>query len=255
MTDPNLWITSKDRVKYFCTEAHLTRFLRVGSSRGVSYPTEKPAAQEKSKSKTKSKTKGKQTAKNESKKRPCVDYLALLDDETFTVLVGVSKERVAQFRDEYEQHLARNKIGRPHALTPLEEVLFLLLYLRHYPVDGFIGLAFLLPPGSVARVRERMLDWFHTVLKHKVAFNSLHERLQHSVSFFYNVFTWVIDGSEQGVAGCGHKAKDTLFYSAKKGKHTVNILIIIDLNGFILYISPSFPGLYADEHLVEKTQI
>jgi hypothetical protein len=176
-----------------------------------------------------------------------------MSEKAFSGLVGVDKERVFAFAKEYEVHRSEQK-GRKHVLPPLDEILLLLLYLRHYPVDLFLAAAFLLPIGSISRVRQSMLDWFYETLKAKVTFNTLHERMSHSEKIFLSVYTWIIDGSEQGVTGCGQKVKDTLFYSAKKGKHTINILIIIDLNGFILYLSPSFPGLYADDALVEKTK-
>jgi hypothetical protein len=43
---------------------------------------------------------------------------------------------------------------------------------------------------------------------------------------FYHTYTWVA-GSEQPVQACGNAYYDTLFYSAKKQRHTINVLVVI----------------------------
>jgi hypothetical protein len=47
------------------------------------------------------------------------------------------------------------------------------------------------------------------------------------VKIFYHTYTWVADGSEQPVQACGNAYYDTLFYSAKKQRHTINVLVVI----------------------------
>jgi hypothetical protein len=47
---------------------------------------------------------------------------------------------------------------------------------------------------------------------------------------------------------------DTEFYSAKKNKTTVTLLIIMDINGRIIYISASFGGIHADRVLTIESK-
>lgn len=66
--------------------------------------------------------------------------------------------------------------------------------------------------------------------------------------------TWIVDGSEQSIVSPCDSVKNTRFYSVKKGKCTVNILIIINIQTKqILYLSPSYPGSINDGEIIHKT--
>ena len=101
-----------------------------------------------------------------------------------------------------------------------------------------------------------MLDWFYELLKHKISLETLEERLSHSEVLFDQVYTFIVDGSEQPI---NNSSKDTRlnaeFYSAKKKKATINILVVISTKDFkVLYISPSYPGSINDEEIVRLTR-
>ena len=80
------------------------------------------------------------------------------------------------------------------------------------------------------------------------------ERLAQSCTFFRMRYTFIIDGSEQPCLSSRDMMRDTEFYSAKKGKHTVTILMIMSIKGQILYLSSSFPGISTDKQLVQETK-
>ncbi len=46
--------------------------------------------------------------------------------------------------------------------------------------------------------------------------------------------------------------KEMEFYSAKKGEHSINVLVVIDITGRVIWISRSYPGSYNDNELVKK---
>jgi len=83
---------------------------------------------------------------------------------------------------------------------------------------------------------------------------SLAYRLQHGVQLFNTIYTWVIDGSEQEVLASGDLTQDTLFYSEKKKKPTINIVAIMSLNFKILYLCPSEPCSIADRQTTDDTK-
>ena len=66
------------------------------------------------------------------------------------------------------------------------------------------------------------------------------------------ICTYIIDGSEQPVRCPKNKIMEGLFYSSKKGWHSINILVRIAFNGVILGLSPSHPGSINDNELLKR---
>lgn len=102
-------------------------------------------------------------------------------------------------------------------------------------------------------MRRRLLDWLYHHLQHKLTFTTPAKRRIHACQFFHMKYTFILDGSEQPCLSSGDAMTDNEFYSAKKGKHTVTVLMITNIVGDILYLSPSFPGINTDNNLVQET--
>jgi hypothetical protein len=127
--------------------------------------------------------------------------------------------------------------------------------LKHYPVDLFLAVIFKLSKQTLRNIRIKMLDWFYDLLKDKLTFNSLQWRLKYGYTFFHTCYTYIIDGAEQRCYSSLSKVLDTLYYSTKKGHHSINILIIISPESHkILWISPAYPGSFNDEDIVKRTK-
>ncbi len=66
----------------------------------------------------------------------------------------------------------------------------------------------------------------------------------------------VIDGSKQPINSSLHTIKKMEFYSAKKRKHSINVLVVIDITGRVIWISRSYPRSYPrsynDNKLMKK---
>ena len=99
---------------------------------------------------------------------------------------------------------------------------------------------------TTERIHNRILEWLFQTLKNEISFNNFEEREQYKCQFFYEDYRIIIDGSEQEVPRPQNPFKDFEFYSTKKSQHSINKLIIIDLNKTILYLSPSYPGIITD---------
>ncbi len=71
--------------------------------------------------------------------------------------------------------------------------------------------------------------------------------------FFDNLLTFAIDGSEQEIQQPTKNSHlDTYFFSRKKEKHSINIVLIVALDGTILYLSKSHRGSINDEWIMKK---
>eukprot|EP01111_Echinosteliopsis_oligospora_P006373 TRINITY_DN20480_c0_g1_i1.p1 TRINITY_DN20480_c0_g1~~TRINITY_DN20480_c0_g1_i1.p1 ORF type:complete len:149 (+),score=10.21 TRINITY_DN20480_c0_g1_i1:53-499(+) len=122
-----------------------------------------------------------------------------------------------------------------------------------------IALAHLLniSKATADRKRKSMLAWFHEQLSPEL--EEIHERglrNLHSCRLFpgSNIHcTYVIDGSEQFTnTPWFDTLRDIEMYSGKKGHHSINVLIVVGLNGRILWLSKSMGGNNNDESLVKK---
>ena len=61
--------------------------------------------------------------------------------------------------------------------------------------------------------------------------------------------TFALDGAEQPVHASNHVLSDCELYSAKKGQHSVTLLILVTLDGTILWLSQSCGGSTNDLEL------
>jgi hypothetical protein len=180
----------------------------------------------------------------------CQNVFNLLADTEFHELVGLSKESVVWLINQIK--IGHN--GRPKIFSIKDEVLLFLLHIRHYPVDVFLASVWYTSKQNIRNIRNRMLDEFCEVLSPFVTLQTLEWRLRHSCKILHSMYTFVLDGSEQPATGSANPILDTSFYSAKKKKHTVNILVVASLNKKILYISPSYPGSVNDIEIVRRTR-
>ena len=174
-----------------------------------------------------------------------------LSPDNFKEFIGITFHTVMEFTSQREKDRAHT--GRPYCLSSLTEVLLIMIYLRHYPVDLFLCVLFNASRQTIYNTRTRVLDWLYDTLKDRLTARSLQWRLDRSVEYLSQCFTFAIDGSEQPVLHSANSLIDTLFYSVKKKKHTVNIVVICSLADMkVLWMSPSFPGSFNDPQIVHK---
>lgn len=171
----------------------------------------------------------------------------------FARLLGLSKETVLLFSKQYRIYRQEQK-GRPPSLLPGDEILLGLLWLRHYPVNLFLGVAFGIAERTARDIHDRVLHWLYATLKDHLAMRSLDFRLQRAEMFFSHNITWIIDGSEQPVTHSDEPILNIEFHSEKKKMASINILLIIALDGTILFVSSASPGQRNDRELARQTK-
>jgi len=169
----------------------------------------------------------------------------------FQELVGLSKFVVEQFIQ--RRSLVQIK-GRPPKQSAREEVLFLFIHLRQYPVDIFLAVIEEQSKQTACNSRLRMLDWFYQLLKERLSFHSLEWRLQRSFQLFHTTYTFLLDGTEQPTVQSSDPFLDAQLFSAKSNQHCITILIFGSADGKkVLGLSFSFPGSVSDLSMMRKT--
>lgn len=179
-----------------------------------------------------------------------------LEDSEFREFIEITKEVMNEFiltlktkKKEGEQR------GRPRELPICEEVLLFFLHFRHYPVDILLGVLFNIPPSTANGICKRVLNDLYEIRKPRISMKDYQWRLEHSCEVFHTRYTFLVDGSEQGVQRSKLPLQDGRFFSAKKKKHSINILLVVSVIGKkILYLSQSFPGKDNDPKIVVESK-
>lgn len=141
-------------------------------------------------------------------------------------------------------------------MTAQDEIILTLLHFRHYVKDILLGSIFGISKQTANNIHHRGRDWFFQLLKPELSFHSFEWRKLHGGNYFWDhnsMLTFLIDGSEQEICAPKDAQFNTLVYSAKKGQCSLNILLWTSIDGKILKISDSFPGIRNDTHLLEST--
>ncbi len=138
-----------------------------------------------------------------------------------------------------------------------EQLIIFLLHLKHYTVDSFIAFTWRTSKSTIQSIRQRIQNLLYLVLKGEepITIESPEWREDHSVYLLGNLVTFILDGSEQPTQKPRTALTERDFFSAKKGQHSINILLVISAKSKkILYISPSFPGSKNDNEIVRETR-
>src|SRR5262249_25329361 len=101
---------------------------------------------------------------------------------------------------------------------------------------------------------KRLLDSFFTWLSHKLTMNTVEWRMQQPFNIFYCLYDFGVDDFEQEVLRSADPRVDILYYSAKKGFHSINYFVVVHLRTKrILYITCK-PGGKKDPQIALKTK-
>lgn len=176
-----------------------------------------------------------------------------LDGKTFRSLVGLSRAVVTRFVRDYLETKQQQR-GPPTHLQPLDEILLGIIFFRHHLVDILLGAVFSVSARTATNVRERITDFFYLHLREKLTWTTPEERAAQGKVVLQYFVTWIVDGSEQPVLNSDLITRDAEFYSKKKKQHSINVLMVIDMTGRFLYLSPSMPGSSNDAMMSTATE-
>ncbi len=160
--------------------------------------------------------------------------------------LGISRTKLMEYSEAYDEHLKKQR-GPKCTLSALEQTLILLIFLRYHVPDILLGILFMTTSKTIYNTREKTLEFLYQRLKGRINMGSTEWRLANSICILNDHFSFVTDGSEQGVTGSSSPILDTLFYSNKKKKHTINTVVLINIiTKRIIWVSKSYPCSYND---------
>jgi len=181
-----------------------------------------------------------------------IHYYLSLPEETRAQLVGIPEAGVHELIRLYTEYLSKQRCYKPSTRSPFACILFILLFLRHYPTLLFIATIFELHTSTAQRLAHKMLGFLYDLLSPRLTFQSHDFRCHHARYILGGLVTYALDGAEQPVHGSRHVLVDCVFYSAKKEQHSINVLVLVALNGTILWLSSSNGGGTNDLDLARR---
>ena len=184
-------------------------------------------------------------------------YVTSLTLACFEELVGIPRSAFCEFVEAYENYkdTLSKRPGPLPKYQPADKMLVLFVYLHHYPVDVLLGAIFGMSKGHAHKIRKEMLDWFYDTYKHELTFKTVDNRLHHTHKYFHTRVTFGIDGSEQPMcADSDNSITNIRFYSKKKDRHTINIIVIVDMGEKVLFIGKAYTGNKNDNVIIANSQ-
>lgn len=87
-----------------------------------------------------------------------------------------------------------------------------------------------------------MLSFLFNHYSPYLSFRNQGFQLAHSQRMLRTLVTFALDGAEQPAHSSNHAVADSKLYSAKKGQHSVTLLVLVTLDGTILWLGRSQGG-------------
>jgi hypothetical protein len=143
--------------------------------------------------------------------------------------------------------------GRPIELSPYDEVILFFLHFRHYPTDILLASIFHIPKSTASRTHHRMRKWLFQLLQPELTWHDFTWRWNHGGCDFHGqMFTFLVDGSEQRVTSSDNVRQNLAHYSSKKGQPSLNIVAWVAMSGQILHLSHTYGGGTNDNDILKK---
>jgi len=178
-------------------------------------------------------------------------------DNTIRELLGIPIDGVRHWITLYHEQIHNvRSVGHPFLLCAEDEIVLTLVHLRHYPRDVFLGAVFGISKQTANNIHQRVKAWLYQILQPELSFHSLEWRKDHGAVNFWNnqsLLTFIVDGAEQETGEPENLQLNTLYYSAKKAQFSMNVLLWVALDGTVLKLSSTFPGIRNDPVMLEAT--
>ncbi len=145
--------------------------------------------------------------------------------------------------------------SQPPVLSPLSELLFILLHLHHYPVTLFLAIIFSISATTASNLQHHMLTFLYVHLSPHLHLHTHAFWWQRGAQMYRRTITWLMDGMEQPVHVSQNPVINTDLYSVKKKQHSLMLLIIVAIGRTILWLSPSYSGSMTDLEIAQETKV
>jgi hypothetical protein len=190
-------------------------------------------------------------------------FLLKMKERDIKCVTGLPSEAVVDLCNRYEtaRYSYKKRInfrGSPFAFSASDEIIVHLFHLKQYTSIEVLVLLLscfsqsYVDEKTIRNINERTGDWMYRLVSQSIKFGNLAWRLQRAKKLWNYLVTFCVDGSEQEVFSPEDPLMEALFFSPKKGKHTIVLVAIVSLDGYVMYISPSFPGCSHDPIILES---
>lgn len=145
--------------------------------------------------------------------------------------------------------------GRPPKLTPRNQLLLLLIWLRLYPTYEALGVLFDLDKSNICRTLARWREALELVSQRELQWPQDWQRkrqLDEVLADFPEVQV-ILDATEQPVRRPQEPQARRAYYSGKRKRHTIKTQIAIAKDGYIREVSASVPGSVHDLTLLRQS--
>ncbi|GFN45142.1 transposase family protein [Candidatus Regiella insecticola] len=193
----------------------------------------------------------------------------LRDNRLCKALVGLSLEELktlsAHFSSCYLTYRKNNRVAHQRKMgagqkgflpTPLDKLVFILLYLKCYPTYDLQGFLFGLERTRACRWVKLLLPVLEMTLGHECV---LPARQIRSMEEFCHAFPGVrdvfIDGTERPVQKPKNTRRRNKMYSGKKRQTTGKVVMMTDETRRVGFLSLSKNGRRHDKRLLDKADI
>lgn len=181
------------------------------------------------------------------------EFDELLDD----VLPGYAEAEVKRLSRRQRQRAIG--AGHPFELSPRDQILLTVVWLRVYPIHEVLGFLFGVSDSSVSRYIRSVLPMLEASGRAAMRLpdpGRKHRRQLDDLLKEIPDLAVVIDSFEQRVQRPRSRAEADTYYSGKKKQHTLKSQVTIDLaTGDIVDISESVRGPTADVRLLEQSGV
>ncbi len=164
------------------------------------------------------------------------------EDSKFKSLLGIEKNWL-----KLESERQKNKRS---SVGIMKQLIIFFFWLRYYLPERVLGLIFNCSKSTIRRLCSDMVD--HYFFKWK---NKIYPSVNKTRKLLGREFCYIIDGSEQEILHSKYTMIECLSYSAKKAQNSISILLIVNLEGKIVWISESYFGSNRDSDIFIKEQL
>lgn len=185
-------------------------------------------------------------------------------DKLFDVFKSIWEEYI---RREFINRKGRKRIyggGNKPRLKPDEDkLLFILMYIRLYPIQILQGMWFNMDESIVNRwihrltpLLEKTLEFKCVLPKHKGGGRPRGRTLEEIIQEFPDLKDFLIDATERSIRRPRNNEKQKQCYSGKKKRHTVKNIILTDsIKGYVHLLGETRHGSIHDKEAADQEEL
>ncbi len=186
-------------------------------------------------------------------------------DRTMKALTGLTRSEFDRLLPAFDQVLTQQRLtgrsdrqrkpgagGKFRLARSADKLFFILLYVKCYPTFDVASVLYSVHRSRPHRWVQAWLPALEQALGEEVV---LPERQIHQVETFFTRFPQLkdlwLDGTQRPIRRPQDAVRQKQYYSGKKKRHTLNNLVLTDVDRRILALSPTHPGTRHDYALLK----